>query len=380
MPNILNRGAQSNVLLQKCWKISLLFAAVSVFGGSSPAADMLTIGSDAPALDIAHWVHDGNGKFKHVSKFEKGKVYVVEFWATWCGPCVQSMPHLAKLQTEYADKGVQLISISDEDLPTVEQFLDREVRRSKSDDPDAKTQTYRELTSVYCLTTDPDRSTAREYMEASGQGGIPTAFIVGKDSKVEWIGHPMEMDQPLAAVVADKWDRAAFLEEIKARQAAEEMFQEVGASIQRKDFEKAMTLIDQAMAKNPKDLQLKVLKLQVLVIAEKPEPAKKYAQALFTELADRPDVVSGIAWHLYESGASGKLDIKELIPDTIKATEAAIEKLEKEAKASAMDTLAHLLALTGEKGKAIEIETKALELASPQDKAFMKQFLDELKQ
>ncbi|MCA9133171.1 MAG: TlpA family protein disulfide reductase, partial [Planctomycetales bacterium] len=119
----------------------------------SRAADLLTIGSQAPPLDVEHWVQDGNGKFKPVTKFDKGKVYVVEFWATWCGPCVASMPHLAALQTELADKGVQIVSISNEELETVEKFLEREVR---SQDEEAKPQTYRQLTSAYCLTTDPD--------------------------------------------------------------------------------------------------------------------------------------------------------------------------------------------------------------------------------
>jgi len=47
---------------------------------------MLTIGSKAPSIDVEHWVSDGNGKFKPVTEFEADKVYVVEFWATWCGP------------------------------------------------------------------------------------------------------------------------------------------------------------------------------------------------------------------------------------------------------------------------------------------------------
>ncbi len=42
-------------------------------------------------------------------------------------------------------------------------------------------------------------------MEAAGQNGIPCAFIVGKDQKIEWIGHPMQMDAVLEQVVSDSW-------------------------------------------------------------------------------------------------------------------------------------------------------------------------------
>ena len=129
------------------------------------AEDILTIGNAAPALDIEHWVQDGEGKFGKVTKFEKGKVYVVEFWATWCGPCVASMPHIVEMQKKYADKGVQIISISDEDLKTVEDFLKREVPRAE------EKMTFKDLTKSYCLTTDPDRSSSEAYMEAAGQIG-----------------------------------------------------------------------------------------------------------------------------------------------------------------------------------------------------------------
>ena len=102
---------------------AVLGGLVSFSPASARADDLLTIGSDAPALDVEHWVQSGEGKFGKVTKFEKDKVYVVEFWATWCGPCVASMPHIVETQKKYAEKGVQIVSISNEPKETVEEFL-----------------------------------------------------------------------------------------------------------------------------------------------------------------------------------------------------------------------------------------------------------------
>jgi len=90
--------------------------------------------------------------------------------------CIQAMPHLAEMQQQYADKGVQLISVSSEDLTTVENFLDRKIRGGSDDGP----KTFGELTSTYCLTCDPDGSVRNDYLQASGQKGIPCAFLLPK--------------------------------------------------------------------------------------------------------------------------------------------------------------------------------------------------------
>lgn len=211
----------------------------------------LTIGSKAPALDIEHWVSNGKGKFSEVKEFEKDRVYVIEFWATWCPPCVASIPHLAELQEKFIDKKVQIISVSDEDLDTIKKFLGKEVPRKET--------TFNEITQVYSLTTDPDGSVHEDYMEASGEQGIPTAFIVGKTGLIEWIGHPMELDEPLQKVIDDQWDRNAFAELRKMDSqdleekfnAFVELFEEASALAEGGDVEEALAVLDKAIEDEP---------------------------------------------------------------------------------------------------------------------------------
>jgi thiol-disulfide isomerase/thioredoxin len=207
---------------------------LTVFFGASLAsaaagADTLTIGSPAPTIDIEHWFHAK----EPITSFEEGRVYVVEFWATWCGPCIASMPHLAEIQQRHADD-VTVISVSDEDPEKIEKFLDRE----KGD------TTFREITSGYWLTTDPDRSVSTAYMRAAGQSGIPAAFIVGKTGVIEWIGHPMRMDEPIAKVIAGEWDRVAFAAERDEEMMVRKRSAEISRLIQQNNFTEALAGFD----------------------------------------------------------------------------------------------------------------------------------------
>lgn len=349
------------------------------------AAELLTIGSQAPDLDIEHWIHLAGGKFEPVKKFEPGKVYVVEFWATWCGPCISSMPHLADLQGKYANQGVQIISISDEDLETVEKFLEREVRGGEASEgeegEEAKQQTYRQLTSAYCLTTDPDQSSFEDYMQAAAQNGIPTSFIVGKDAKIEWIGHPMELDEPLDQVVNDKWDREAYAEVMRAKQEAEKAMQEIFAALNEQDFETAIKLIDQNLAKGD-NLQLGMLKLQVLLASGQEEGAAEHLKSLFKARTEVLGETNMIAWNLYEFAAQGRLnaDSSLLTVSQEAAATAAEQSKVPDEKASLLDTVAHILFLRGDVDAAIKMEETAIELTTvARDREFFQGFLAEMK-
>ena len=86
------------------------------------AQPTLRVGGLAPAIGLEQLLQappEAVGNWDSL----KGKVVVLEFWATWCGACVAAIPHLNELVDEFKDKPIQFISITDEDSETIESFL-----------------------------------------------------------------------------------------------------------------------------------------------------------------------------------------------------------------------------------------------------------------
>ena len=71
---------------------------VATHGQDDPPPSV-NIGDAAPPLRVRAWL-----KGNPIQQFEKGRIYVVEFWATWCHPCKVAMPHLSELAREYRNK------------------------------------------------------------------------------------------------------------------------------------------------------------------------------------------------------------------------------------------------------------------------------------
>lgn len=162
------------------------------------------IGDKAAPLTVKNWV-----KGSAIDVLDGKNTYVVEFWATWCGPCRTSIPHLTELQQKYKDKKIVFVGISDEDQEAVAPFVKQMGAQMN-----------------YTVACDNDRHTNEGYMKAYGQSGIPTAFIIGKDGKILWLGHPMgELEATLDEIVAGKFDLTSAIKRDEGRLLLEDFQQ-----------------------------------------------------------------------------------------------------------------------------------------------------------
>jgi len=93
--------------------------------GKSASAE----GSSSPAAQEVSLVVGDAAQLREMIARHKGKVVLVDCWATWCGPCVQAFPHTVELANKYRDKGLATIAVSFDELadqPRVIDFLKRQ--------------------------------------------------------------------------------------------------------------------------------------------------------------------------------------------------------------------------------------------------------------
>lgn len=167
----------------------------------------VTLGAEAPAIQADRWLKGGPVRF-----FEKGKVYVIDSWASWCGPCRQAMPHLNELSKRYRDRAT-FVGIS-----VMEWSEDEAEKAARELGPSIDYPLLRDKVPANANVM-MGGDFVRNWLIKAGRysTGIPLTFVIDGGGKIAWIGNPKELDGPLKAIMEGTWNLA---EEAKKYNAA----------------------------------------------------------------------------------------------------------------------------------------------------------------
>jgi uncharacterized protein (TIGR03435 family) len=164
--------------------LALVGSVATAFGQG--AKTEIGVGAVAPEL-VFERLLQAPGSTRTDWQSLRGKVVVLEFWATWCAPCVASMPHLNTLAANLRDKPIQFISITDEDQALISHFLQR-----------------RKIAGWVGLDTD------RSVFKGFGVITIPYMVVVGPDGRIAVITKSKDLtSEKLVDVLAGNQSKEA---------------------------------------------------------------------------------------------------------------------------------------------------------------------------
>jgi len=335
--------------MRKLMGVAVLALAAAA-AGPARAQVTLNVGDPAPKLEVKEFV-----KGQPVTAFARGKNYVVEFWATWCGPCRTSIPHLTELQKKYPEIAFIGVSVWESDPSKVKPFV------AEMGDKMA----YRvAMDLVPEGARGNDGKMAKSWMTAAGENGIPSAFIVNGEGKIAWIGHPMTMDQPLAKIAKGEWDMQAAIAQRKREKAQQEQLQALSGKLRQAQAQgpKAqLAVLDEALAADPTLIErVGFFKLN-LMLTSGAEGVGPFAGKLAEAFKDNPQGLNQLAWMIVDPKRP------KAPADAAKAALAAAQRADqlRDGKDAAIaDTLARAYFVTGDAARAVEAQERAIKLAA----------------
>ncbi len=344
----------------------------------------LKVGDSAPAMDVDRWL-----KGEPVTTFQPGTIYVIEFWATWCGPCIDAIPDLTWLQRKYPQIVFIGVNVAEVDPSLVEPLVKRMGDRMN----------YRVAADV-SPGDGKGGPVWKAWMDGSGKSGLPCSFVIGADGKLADITHPLSLRPTLEAVLAGKpfpaelssaesdavtalwkqyhaafkqqeWDAAARTIDALVRAVpsiAEDEYRQ-SLRIARGDYTAAQAAFDEIDRRIAADdlepskiLSADLQRLAMFAKRSNAAAMNRVAAHAAKRLAGDARALNMLAWDLIgEPRGAGNhlpaidldlvLDIATRASDAVGGTDANI-----------LDTLARVRALRGEFDQAVALQEKAVAL------------------
>jgi len=331
---------------------SLFTVALLTLLAAATSAQALSVGDVPPPVTITDWV---KGKPMDVFKDNKGKVIVLEFWATWCPPCIQLIPDNTEFYQKYKDKGLVFVSITDmgrgQTLKTVQEFVGRQGDKMN-----------------YPVAFDSTQRTTLAY-EAYG---LPHGVVIGKDGRIVWMGHPgdPQMKQIVVDLLEDRYDSDAAIKKAALSNQLEKLTNDVYMAMQQGKVEEALAATDRMLDLDPANfdaMQFRVaifvdelqdmermrawaekfiesragnaealVKIAHLMLAipnmdeRQPDLAVKAAQAAYAADSKSPDILQAIAMVYYQIGD---------LPAALRYQQQAVDHAEGDASTEAKSAL-----------------------------------------
>jgi len=316
-------------------------AALAALAVAGSAAWALDVGDSAPPIRVEKWLSNTPVSLESA----KGKVLVVEFWATWCAPCRQTIPHLNELHKQYKDKEVVIVGITEEGEDVAKKFMHT-------------------MAMGYHVGVDEKSGTNKAYM--ANIPGIPHAFVVDRKGQVVWHGHPLRgMDAVIDQLVAGTFDldRSKKLSELRKK---------FDAAWLSRDRSKALAVLDETIRSVADDPHAYRLKRTVLLQEGDADAAHEVLLAMAKGCPNDLSVLIEVAVTLCTSPRLQERDLGKSLELAKKAVEEA-----KTDKASSYAVLARSHYELGHLAAAAQAAAKSLELAEDDgDKKRLKLQLD----
>jgi len=146
-------------------------------------------GMNAPPITVYKWL-----KGKPVKEFQRDKIYVIEFGATWCGPCSAAIPELSALAGKYTDKVIVISFFVMEQMSHGQNPYGSNVERFVKKRWDQMN---------YTVALDHREGTMQHaWLKNAGQTGIPFTVVIDREGKVAWTGNNIkQLDEVIHTLI-----------------------------------------------------------------------------------------------------------------------------------------------------------------------------------